>query len=83
MNCNCVKLCNDVLKKDNAELDTGFTFDFKTGAIGTTLALPLRKLEPSRKPLPSMVVTYCPICGTKADNDRPKKKPVKKAAKKK
>lgn len=83
MKCDCINLCNDALKNDNAELDSKFTFDFETGKMGSVLCLPLRKINPSRKPLPSMVVTYCPICGTRAhDEEKPKKKSSKANAKK-
>ncbi len=71
--CNCVKLCNDQLRKDNAALDTRFAFDAKAKTIRSVLFIPTVRLDPKiRKPLPTLAITYCPICGEKQIDDEGK-----------
>lgn len=64
--CKCLAACQKELKKDNIELVTGFGIDFEAGKSFTTGPfLSVKKIEKSRKTLPSIHCTYCPFCGKK------------------
>lgn len=63
--CKCIPAVNKTLAKSNARLKTSFRINFSTGKSSEILVLPLEKIEKSRKPLPSLVCTFCPFCGKK------------------
>ena len=74
MACKCIEKTNEALKEHNAELDTSFKFNFKTGKAPIVLPVALRKRSPSRKPLPTLMATFCPFCGKRVLKKTPYKR---------
>lgn len=66
--CDCLALCNEKLRDEKGcELETDFSIDFSTGKVSESGPyLKVRRVDAkSRKKLPTIACTYCPICGKK------------------
>lgn len=64
--CKCIELVNKELAKSNAAIDTHFSIDFATGEARNWAYIPLRRVDSVRRTkLPTVVWTYCAICGKK------------------
>lgn len=63
--CKCLEQCNKELAKDGLEVDSVFGLNTSDKTVTSQWQIPLRKTAKSRKPIPTMFVTYCPVCGTK------------------
>lgn len=62
--CMCVELVNKQLVSRNAAIDTEMCFNLTTGTASLQIPVPLKKLDAKKRGrLPTMVCTYCPICG--------------------
>jgi len=73
--CKCVDLCNEALASQNAELVTELVINFKTGDARLEMTIPLRKVDPAKKgKLPTLMPTYCPICGKNLEHKTKAKK---------
>lgn len=67
--CNCVEQVNLELEKYNACLRTKLIADFKTREMDRRIVLPLSKRDSTKKSkLPTVLCTYCPICGIKLED---------------
>lgn len=63
----CWARVNKVLEARNAELDMATTITIGSAEMGTSLYIPLRKIN-SRKPgLTKLAPVHCPFCGEKLD----------------
>lgn len=73
--CKCIEKVNKELAKKNLRLATNLSFNIRTGEAYLELPVPLQKIEPSRKPLPTFVATFCVFCGKRLiPKDKPKRK---------
>lgn len=67
--CDCIKQVNEQLKEQgiNAVVATEMSFNFTKMKGSVELFLPMRYREKKKKgdKLPSIVCTFCPICGKK------------------
>lgn len=61
--CKCVELVNKTLAEQGVELDTSLVMNFKTGGSYLAMKIPVRKFGSSRKKLPTVFCTFCPVCG--------------------
>jgi hypothetical protein len=73
MNCDCIQRLNEKLAEQNFALDVSFLLGKDLSLTGTTLSVgthwkDLSKKIRGKKP-PTIVVTFCPFCGVKADKD--------------
>ncbi len=67
MTCDCMKLVNEKLASHNGRLATDFQIKADMG-IKMRLLLATEKLDKKkRKPVPSVMASYCPFCGTLAE----------------
>jgi hypothetical protein len=78
MNCDCVKRINDQLAEQNFALDTSFLLSEKLSSMTMTLSVGTHwkdstKKVRGKKP-PTIVVTFCPFCGKKANNEEDPKR---------
>lgn len=66
--CDCITLLNTQLSEHNAYVDTKLQMNMKTGEGRHIICIPLSKIESkNRTRLPTLVCTFCPICGRKID----------------
>jgi hypothetical protein len=64
--CKCIELVNKELAKSNAEIDTHMSINFATGSATVWPYIPLKRIDSvKRTKLPTVVWTYCAICGKK------------------
>jgi hypothetical protein len=64
--CKCVKVINEKLAQHNARIYTGFTISKDLSKIGSGMFVMLEKIDRKiRKPLPNVIMAYCPFCGAK------------------
>lgn len=71
--CNCIEQLNEQLRPMNAAIDVLMMFDFKERSGSLVMQIPLRKIDSTkRKPLPSIAVTFCPVCGKRVHTVRKK-----------
>ena len=78
--CKCIEKVNKELAKQNLRLATHFSFNARTGDAHLELPVPLQKIVPNRKPLPTLVATFCAFCGKRLIVEKKrttKKKPAK------
>ena len=69
MTCDCMKLVNEKLAAHNGRLATAFQLTADMG-IRMRLLLATEKIDKNkRKPVPSVMASYCPFCGTKAEEN--------------
>ena len=74
MACECIRLTNEALAKDNLILDTAHWTNLQTGTTRTTVRIGTEKRTPKRgQRCPSFVPQFCPFCGVayEADAARP------------
>lgn len=70
MNCDCIKRVNAQLKPHDTELVLTFRLTESLG-INSTLAIPTKwiaGIKKRKKPM-TIVITFCPFCGKKADKE--------------
>ena len=73
--CNCIENVNKQLAKQNLRLATNLSFNIRTGDAYLELPIPLQKIEPSRKTIPTFVATFCVFCGKRLiPKDKPRRK---------
>lgn len=66
--CECIKLTNEALAKQNMYLDTAHWFSQETGAYRTTVRIGTVLIEKKRGQRPStMIPEFCPFCGKRYD----------------
>lgn len=68
--CKCFDSLDTALANDgwNCVVDRKLTINFGTKKAGTAVAIPLRKKDSSkRKPLPTVLMVHCPLCGKKLE----------------
>ena len=64
--CECVELLNEQLAEHNAYVDTKLQMNMKTGEGRHIICIPLSKIDSKKRTrLPTLVCTFCPICGKK------------------
>lgn len=71
MKCDCIETVNEKLAEQNLALDTSFVFSkgMKTGSAELTISTHWKdaaKKQRGKKPT-TIIVTFCPFCGTRAD----------------
>lgn len=66
--CGCISKCNEALADRGLEVDSSMVMNFATGKATLAFRIPLRRKEAkSRVKIPTMLCTYCPVCGKKAE----------------
>jgi hypothetical protein len=73
MNCDCIRRIDDKLAEQNFELDVSFLLGEKLSTMAVTLSIGTHwkdseKKVRGKKP-PTIVVTFCPFCGVRANSD--------------
>lgn len=70
MACECVKEFDAYLAPHNGKIATGFLYE--KNVLKLTYFVATEKLDTKkRKDIPRVVMTYCPFCGVKYDEDTP------------
>lgn len=65
--CDCIKEINEQLKPHNARIAAGVSL--KDNTMQANYYVMLEKIDTAkRKPLPYMVMSYCPFCGEKLES---------------
>lgn len=67
--CNCIQSVNEQLKDSGYELETRMAMNFDTGSIktiGPVLAVQKRDGVKRAKQKPTVLCSYCPVCGKKS-----------------
>jgi len=66
--CNCVEQVNEQLKPMNAKITQNLRMNFATReASMSSPSIVLHKIDSKlKKPLPTVLVAFCPFCGTKS-----------------
>lgn len=74
MDCDCIKRINDQLAEQNFALDTSFLLGKNLSLSAVTLSVGTHWKDPSKKVRgkkpPTIVITFCPFCGKKANDDK-------------
>lgn len=65
--CNCIDQVNDQLKPEGFRVRRCFTINVATqrAGMGPPELVVERCGKPSRKKIPSILCSFCPVCGTK------------------
>ena len=66
--CTCLEQVQDKLAEDDFELDTAFQINFDSGKSRLLPILAVNCLRKSRRKKPTIVCTYCPVCGNRLDD---------------
>jgi hypothetical protein len=74
MNCDCIAKIDEKLAEQNIALDTSFLLGKNLNLSDVTLSVGTLWKDPSKKVRgkkpPTIVVTFCPFCGKKAQDDK-------------
>lgn len=74
MNCDCIKRIDDQLAAQNFALDVSFLLGKDLSLSSTTLSVGTHWKDSSKKVRgkkpPTIVVTFCPFCGKKAETGK-------------
>jgi hypothetical protein len=63
--CDCIDQANKALDEHNCYIERHPIYNRAGKSFGFALLLPLKKIKPSKKPLPTIWAKHCPICGEK------------------
>jgi len=73
MNCDCIQRIDEKLAEQNFALDTSFLLGKNLSLTAVTLSISTHWKDPDKKVRgkkpPTIVVTFCPFCGKKANPD--------------
>ena len=65
--CTCIDQVNEQLAPEGFAVKRPLMFDFakQIGTLGPPQIVVERRGKPSRKKIPAILCSYCPVCGTK------------------
>lgn len=73
MTCNCIAEMNVKLAPHNGRVSQAIRITADLGRMFSSTVIGTERLDKSkRKPIPTLMATFCPFCGNRENEEQPK-----------